>query len=569
MDPILTLKRPSEFGRWGVTAPGTANSYTGTGDNELQYSPTLLGNGDDAGVVQQLQKSCGKLQQLKGMYSRIERSKLNQLRSKHNSYEVIGNGPFFNRAGVKLANIDAVFHVTGHTGGITIPQFHDDSFHFATLADGPGAFVEYLQFRNTGCSGVGITLMQGGKDENTSWNREKIDYSRFIPFPSSKGSGDLNTEAISHISWAKEGWSSGYNLVTGDGGFELENEEQYRMQEHLSSRLLISEAFVALSLVKTGEAGNGDVEYKPGGSVVLKIFGGCNVHTLHLTFLLSMCFDAINIFKPASSRPANAEIYCVCMFAKTPEKMAKSLEILGQLYKIYNQGKMVDGFLQQISQEYITWYVSQMEPILQHQITTAYHILKDAQLLPRDEVVMLAPLQQVDPFTCLLVWNLPLPVDRELVRRATLAGKKGERRTQFTKPTPSPGLTSAPRSAVQRGTYARVNPPLRSNRGATSAASTTVKLLWSPGQSLPQQTPGTTAPPSQPLSGEVMSYMQHPSVVKVTPGAVGKFSQSPPQQALQGKQSKKIIWNEDGTVTVMGAESGAPKQARPKSRKIR
>ncbi len=46
-----------------------------------------------------------------------------------------------------------------------------------------------------------------------------------------------------------------------------------------------------------------------GGNFVLKVFDTVTKLSAHVLFVLAQCFDELIMFKPASSRPANAERY--------------------------------------------------------------------------------------------------------------------------------------------------------------------------------------------------------------------------------------------------------------------
>lgn len=85
------------------------------------------------------------------------------------------------------------------------------------------------------------------------------------------------------------------NIFTADGGFDFS--EHYGTQEDEVFTLLLSSALIGLqSLVK-------------GGDFVLKMFDIELKPTRDLIALLSICFDQWTLYKPALSRPCNAEKY--------------------------------------------------------------------------------------------------------------------------------------------------------------------------------------------------------------------------------------------------------------------
>jgi hypothetical protein len=85
------------------------------------------------------------------------------------------------------------------------------------------------------------------------------------------------------------------HIFTADGGFDFS--ESYEKQEEEVFPLLVSSALIGLqTLVK-------------GGDFVLKIFDTDLKSTQDLIILLASCFDSWTLYKPAMSRPCNAEKY--------------------------------------------------------------------------------------------------------------------------------------------------------------------------------------------------------------------------------------------------------------------
>jgi len=85
------------------------------------------------------------------------------------------------------------------------------------------------------------------------------------------------------------------NIFTADGGFDFS--EHYGTQEEEVFPLLISSALIGLQTMLRG------------GDFVLKIFDTELTSTRNLIALLAHCFDSWTLYKPALSRPCNAEKY--------------------------------------------------------------------------------------------------------------------------------------------------------------------------------------------------------------------------------------------------------------------
>ncbi|XP_057688767.1 cap-specific mRNA (nucleoside-2'-O-)-methyltransferase 2 isoform X2 [Corythoichthys intestinalis] len=89
------------------------------------------------------------------------------------------------------------------------------------------------------------------------------------------------------------------DVVTADGSFDCqENPDE---QEALVAPLHYCEVTAALLLLS------------PGGSFVLKMFTLYEHSSVCLLYLLNCCFRSVSVFKPATSKAGNSEVYIVCL----------------------------------------------------------------------------------------------------------------------------------------------------------------------------------------------------------------------------------------------------------------
>ncbi len=483
MDPTEILLRPLPFSHWREEGiPHEPKKYLGgTTPQKLQMG--ILGIEGGAVLIPRLEQLQVQLDNYKNRFQILKgQGRFEAIRDQTNPYESLKSGPFFNRAGLKLANIDAVFHLTYSEGGMGDPQNYLSEYHFATLADGPGSFVQYFQYRNPLCTGVGVTLKKVGKDESLNWNLDMLDVARFTPY-NGDGVGDLTTEAETIVTWCRNRWNDGYDLVTADGGFELEGEAEYKNQEQLSARLVTSEAMVALSLVRPSDPNNPQELHQKGGHMVLKLVGCSTFHTCHLIYLISTCFEEVTLFKPVSSRPSNNELYLVSRFALGSDVLARGVNVLKSLYNHYSSGGVVNSFVEEMPEEYMKWYLEMCTFHLQRQIQATMRILKAGGVLEGGFEVPPAP-EDVNPFSVLVLWNLNTKPDTKLKRRAIVEPKsdkpEARERRKGTKPNVRPFTSKvgvAP-SGIQRGIVAGIGSTsvlteaLTQRKGATSGVST-------------------------------------------------------------------------------------------------
>ncbi|XP_064414459.1 cap-specific mRNA (nucleoside-2'-O-)-methyltransferase 2 [Latimeria chalumnae] len=89
------------------------------------------------------------------------------------------------------------------------------------------------------------------------------------------------------------------HLITADGSFDCQGNPGE--QEALVAPLHYCETVTALMLLSHS------------GSFVLKMFTMFEHSSVNLLFLLNCCFEEVHIFKPATSKAGNSEVYLICL----------------------------------------------------------------------------------------------------------------------------------------------------------------------------------------------------------------------------------------------------------------
>ncbi len=89
-----------------------------------------------------------------------------------------------------------------------------------------------------------------------------------------------------------------FYLITADGGFDEGTD--FNNKEQLHYGLILSEIYSAIELQKEG------------GHFILKVFDVFTETSVHLLYLLSLCYEEMYSYKPKTSRPTNSEKYIIC-----------------------------------------------------------------------------------------------------------------------------------------------------------------------------------------------------------------------------------------------------------------
>ncbi|XP_017867169.1 PREDICTED: cap-specific mRNA (nucleoside-2'-O-)-methyltransferase 2 [Drosophila arizonae] len=110
----------------------------------------------------------------------------------------------------------------------------------------------------------------------------------------------LNVENIEHMRdvCAKD-LPAGVQLITADGSIDCS--AQPDCQEEIVARLLFAEILSALHILS------------PSGNLVIKMFTLFEACSVSIMFMLNCIFERVHIFKPATSKRGNSEVYVICL----------------------------------------------------------------------------------------------------------------------------------------------------------------------------------------------------------------------------------------------------------------
>jgi len=330
-----------------------------------------------------------RLSQLKDKFNNVDDNKFRKAREKANPFEKLGNGIFRNRAGLKMANIDAVFSLTGVYNLTSYQNKTSEPFSFFAGADAPGSFSEYVQFRRPISRGFGMSLTSGLK-----WDKSILDTKRFEILNGSDGTGDFFTNhswLFSHIIGQQ---GTGVDFAMGDGGFDVKGKEN--SQEYLMIRLFITEAYSQIMCLK------------PGGHFVLKAYDTVTEVMGQMLFLIACCFKGgMNRFKPVTSRPANSECYIVCRDRRTNDEIKLIASYLRAIMKAYDETKgayefeKIFDFKNETYDRFITWLTQTNNEAVNSQLKAVTNIL---DLIDGKDITSV---NKYDISKCMTLWKLP------------------------------------------------------------------------------------------------------------------------------------------------------------------
>ena len=227
-----------------------------------------------------------------------------------NEYEFIFS---FNNEGV--ANVCPIsrsfFKIVEILADHTVFDRIGEQFTVATLCEGPGGFIQGIEFAAPPSQVdkiYAITLRSTDK-RIPDWKVKASD--RLYLIDGVDHTGNLySIENIDHF--LERSGTGSCKLVTADGGFDFSSD--FNSQENAFLRLLLCEVYTGMRAQKLG------------GCFVIKMFDLFRSETIQLMAILCECYNEVYIHKPCTSRPANSERYIVCLdFVGVSDIMLRAL----------------------------------------------------------------------------------------------------------------------------------------------------------------------------------------------------------------------------------------------------
>ncbi|XP_059848463.1 cap-specific mRNA (nucleoside-2'-O-)-methyltransferase 2 [Hypanus sabinus] len=217
-------------------------------------------------------------------------------------YEVLGTFPVLPEAALQAGKLNSVH-----------------------LCEAPGAFItslnHYLRSNYASCDWkwVANTLnpYHEGNDMGTMIADDRLivgTLSRWYFGPDDTGNVMDRRHLEGLIEFTRDQGMETIHLVTADGSVDCQDDPGE--QEARVAPLHYCEAVTALRLLS------------PGGSLVLKMFTLFERPSACLIYLLNCCFEQVHVFKPATSKAGNSEVYIVCLEYRGRSVLGSHLEEL-------------------------------------------------------------------------------------------------------------------------------------------------------------------------------------------------------------------------------------------------
>jgi 23S rRNA U2552 (ribose-2'-O)-methylase RlmE/FtsJ len=197
----------------------------------------------------------------------------------------------------------------------------DGKFRSVHLCEAPGAFIcatnHYLRtrYRGTRWSWFAVSLNPyfEGNDFDAMLDDDRLIVHTFDNwYFGEDDTGNIMERANIEGVWRRAKEMGSVHLVTADGSIDCQSDPND--QETLTAPLHYCEMVTALGLLSKG------------GSFVLKMFTLFESSSITILFLLSCVFEKLHVFKPATSKAGNSEVYVVCQnYRPIPQEHLKVL----------------------------------------------------------------------------------------------------------------------------------------------------------------------------------------------------------------------------------------------------
>lgn len=145
-------------------------------------------------------------------------------------------------------------------------------------------------------------------------------------FNGADNTGNINN--IENIDYIYNKKKNSFYLITCDGGFD--EGCNFNNKEQLHYQLILNEIYSSIKLQKHN------------GHFILKMFDIFTDTSIHLLYLLTLCYKDVYVYKPLTSRPTNSEKYIICKYFTCEDKLKNMfLEKIRELSLLFNKSHSI------------------------------------------------------------------------------------------------------------------------------------------------------------------------------------------------------------------------------------
>lgn len=305
------------------------------------------------------------------------------------AFSGVNSGIFSSRAAYHLASLDYALDVTGSWSSL-IP-YDDKNYGVVDLAAAPGSWTEYVYYRHSRATGVGISLISD--DPMVPKWSEKLAVSAGTYTIYTGGEGDLYSQ------W-KKFQAPLSDLVLYDGGFQENTEEELERQEASHARLWTAAVSIALRTSK------------PGAHCVMKCFDLVSTYSAQLLYLISWAWSEVVLYKPATMRPLNAEVLVVAKGFRGSEKARELVDAVMRISEMSRGLFPVRIFREALPDDFTQWLTARNDALSLGQAEAASVVISYME----GQGVELPKIDLVKVF---IAWSIPgsVPKGRDTVIR--------------------------------------------------------------------------------------------------------------------------------------------------------
>lgn len=212
---------------------------------------------------------------------------------------------------------------------------------------------------------------------------------------------DINIRSF--IKYCKE-LGSPVNLVTCDGSIDCL--DQPENQEEQTSKLHIAEFIVSLAILAEN------------GSLILKMFTFYEPSSISILYILNCCFEEVHVFKPATSKEGNSEVYVIGIRFK---KDSLSNVIIEKIIKEFQDNNKSMLPLSALPDDFLQQTVECAKYFMNLQVAVIENNIRNFRQFDKQEHDRIKHLKSLIANEYIKIYNLkPIESDQKILHGQTL-----------------------------------------------------------------------------------------------------------------------------------------------------